>query len=161
MRSRRVASRSNVKWSNETCAYSAVINVGSATETKRFSVVPTAAIYGMRKAKNFDIYIMHGAADATDPPILWALLYIPEGVSTAGITLNAGDGTVYTSLYEPNQHIIVSGIADQTGITRAFSPLARNLNSGDQVILVLTYPPALQARNNTQLNLRVNYSISL
>ena len=86
------------------------------------------AIQGMRKAKNFTI---SWTADQ-DRPILFALLYLPEGHSAA--VLNT---TSAVSLYEPNQHVMLSGVFEKGQQNRFSTKLGRNLNSGDSIVLAL------------------------
>lgn len=98
-------------------------------------VVAATTIQGMRKVKHMQISVclQHAAAAAaaaTGAPILWALVYVPQGQTTVPAPATSG------SIYEPNQFVIASGLADaDAGPIRINTPLARNLNSGDSIIL--------------------------
>lgn len=98
-------------------------------------VVAATTIQGMRKVKHMQISVclQHNAAaaaTATGAPILWALVYVPQGQTSVPAPATSG------SIYEPNQFVIASGLADaDAGPIRINTPLARNLNSGDSIIL--------------------------
>lgn len=109
----------------------------SDTDTAGFvDVVPAATIQGMRKVKHMQVTVcmQHGAAAANlagGAPIVWAMVYVPAGqldpIPAPSMT---------ESIYEPNQFVICSGIADaDAGPIRINTPLARNLNSGDRICL--------------------------
>jgi hypothetical protein len=116
----------------------------------------------MRKAKNFDIMMSSQGVDNTGSPIVWALIYVPEGINPQNIQINAADANpeVFSSLFEPNQHVIASGVISPGQDVRLFSPLARNLNSGDCVVLQFLGPSHTTAQS-TNIVARVNYAISL
>lgn len=108
-----------------------------ATDTANFlDVVPATTIQGMRKVKHMQVTVclQHGIAAAglaPGTPIIWALVYVPAGSPE----VIPAPGTT-DSLYEPNQFVISSGIADaDAGPIRINTPLARNLNSGDRICL--------------------------
>lgn len=107
-------------------------------------IIPQLATYGVRKVKNINLTITLSPVPC---PILWAVVYLPEGLGTAdssGILyakLN-NPGSDMTSVYEPNQNVIMSGIlpaspntATTPVVLRKSTRLARNLNSGDRVQL--------------------------
>lgn len=129
------------------------------------TIVPPANIEGMRKVKNISIQLSFDATytnptDGTititeDQRILWAIVYVPKG-SEPG-TLSNKLGVFYT----PPQFIMSSGIYDtnQPGNTsRIFTPLSRNLNSGDGIAFVF-YP--LKTLYEGQLSAVINYAITL
>jgi hypothetical protein len=162
MRSRRIVQRSGVKWSNETCAYRLSSDIAAnGHAVLRLPIVPNAGIYGMRKAKNFDIQIdLLTSIAKAQTSLVWALLYLPEGVSKDQSINIGNDPETYTSLYEPNQHVIASGLVADGIPTRVFSPLARNLNSGDSILMVLLVPSMAVSRS-VIVTVKVNYVISL
>ena len=88
----------------------------------------------MRKVKHVRISLsstQQGAELWED--IAWALVYVPEGYQP-----NTLDGRNEHSLYEPNQFVMASGFNDpRAGPIRITSPISRNLNSGDQIVLVV------------------------
>lgn len=98
-------------------------------------VVPATAIQGMRKVKHMQVSVVlqHGSEASSlagGAPILWALVYVPAGQNEVKIPARS------QSIYEPNQFVIASGIADaDAGPIRINTPLARNLNSGDKICL--------------------------
>ena len=101
-----------------------------------YEIVPDTSIQGTRKVKHIQISLTPSSGSA---PMYWAIVYVPEGFnltsngSTTPNWLQLGG-----SMYEPNQYIMNCGIVDpDAGPVRFSSPLARNLNSGDKIYLVL------------------------
>ena len=87
-------------------------------------------------------------------PIFWALVYVPEGTQPGSLNLVSPTAT----LYEPNQFVMNCGISDPTaGPIRFYSPLARNLNSGDTINLLV----ASRSADTTDVVGTVRYAISL
>jgi hypothetical protein len=101
--------------------------------------------------------------DSPNPPspILWALVYAPQGFPPALLQLQAGaTGNVPISIFEPNQNVIMSGWFNALGTHDPVtykSPLARNLDSGDQIVLLL-YNPSAQA-TTIGIAFALNYAI--
>ena len=95
-------------------------------------VVPATATQGMRKVKHVRISLSPtDNGESTD--ITWALVFVPEGYNP-----NVLDGNNGHSLYEPNQFVMAAGHVDPAaGPVRISSPISRNLNSGDQILLVV------------------------
>lgn len=97
------------------------------------TMVASLATGGMRKAKNFTLDLFATSEDMQ--AINFALVYVPQGSSAQ--TLNP-IGTTATSIYEPNQNVIMSGIISTDGQKNRFTTkLARNLNSGDSIGLIV------------------------
>lgn len=117
-------------------------------------VVEPIAIQGMRKVKHLMVNLasyVTGSADGANT-LYWALVYVPQGTTIGALNLN-------NSMYEPNQYVMNCGIIDASaGPLRFTSPLARNLNSGDAIYLVLGTTGAT-ANNNLQGV--VKYAIAL
>ena len=117
-------------------------------------VVEPIAIQGMRKVKHLMVNLasyVTGSADGGST-LYWALVYVPQGTTVGALNLN-------NSMYEPNQYVMNCGIIDASaGPLRFSSPLARNLNSGDSIYLVLG---TLSATANNNLQGVVKYAITL
>lgn len=117
-------------------------------------VVAPVDIQGMRKVKHLMVNMasfITGAPDSS-ATIYWALVYVPQGTTLGALNLN-------NSMYEPNQYVMNCGIIDATaGPLRFSSPLARNLNSGDAIYLVLG---TTSAAANNNLQGVVKYAITL
>ena len=111
------------------------------------TVVPTAQIQGTRKVKNITVKI---TGQYLTGPVFCALVYVPDG--TLPNALNLGNGS---SFYEPNQNVITTFVLPQTvqfntvegGIDAVPSGqntytistrLARNLASGDRIVLLMS-----------------------
>ena len=132
-----------------------------------FTIVPPTDVGGMRKVKNISLQLAFDSRylDTTENPpvekftedqrILWAIVYVPKG-SEPG-SLNQQSGIFYT----PPQYIMASGIYDtnQPGnSSRIFTPLSRNLNSGDGIAFVYESTKDLYTQ---QLSAVINYAITL
>lgn len=150
MRRRRASRRGysrplkTIKYSNETTSFAETITF--ATGDGQYNALMVSAVngQGMRKAKNFTLKI----ACASPQPILWALVYVPQGQNPSNIGIGTSQAPV--ALYEPNQNVIMAGTLSMTltpeggtASSTAYNPqisrtrLARNLNSGDAIYLVL------------------------
>ena len=87
------------------------------------------AIQGNRKAKNLTV---SWTADI-NRPILFAVIFLPEGHTPAELQTSASA----SSMYEPNQHVMLSGVFEKGQQNRFSTKLGRNLNSGDSIVLAL------------------------
>lgn len=129
------------KYSNETYSSAAIAQFLTANI---YYAVPIAQanVLGTRKVKNFTLTLCSKAANVADAqqPLLFVLAFLPEGTNPSGINFGTQvDQTTHAvpalSLYEPNQNVIMSGIVDASQVYRYKTRLARNLNSGDRIIL--------------------------
>ena len=116
------------KWSLERTFVSAT--VGSTT-TQAMTVIPSSNIEGVRKVKNITVNLLLQYA-AGVPGVYWALYYLPSGMAAPPLNVISGSTVV-----EPNQNCIASGVASTNVPLRIFTPLARNLHSSDAVILLV------------------------
>ena len=131
------------------------------------TVVPPTNVEGMRKVKNISIQLSFDTAytdTSTNPPtigyteenrILWAIVYVPKGSEPGVISDTIG------VFYTPPQFIMASGIYDTSqpgNSSRIFTPLSRNLNSGDGIAFV--FKP-LKTFYEGQLSAVINYAITL
>lgn len=97
-------------------------------------IVTSVTGQGKRKCKNFDIQLASQVVASDDPLIYYALVYVPSGSVPAEIS-NASN----TQFYSPASNVLAAGVYDcaqGTGF-RVRTRLARNLNAGDQVVLLL------------------------
>ena len=163
--SRAVASRA--KYSIETTTSNQALSAMTTDGTTSYGVAAVVApttIQGMRKVKHMQVsmclqHAADAAAAAGGAPILWALVYVPAGQATVPAPATSG------SIYEPNQFVITSGIADaEAGPIRINTPLARNLNSGDSIVLtyrLLNGPAVLLADGDASVLTMTRYAITL
>ena len=116
-------------------------------------VVPSTAIQGMRKVKHLTVSVAHSEGVTTIGYSYWALVYVPQGTSVNQMNLVGGTG-----MYEPNQFVMNCGVADfSAGPCRIRSPVSRNLNSGDQIALIMSNPTSTA----TSFAYVVKYAITL
>ena len=116
-----------VNWSRE----NTTIRVAASNQTFGTNIIPATTTQGIRTVGNF-VITLTGDAD-TGAPIYWALVYAPQGQTTANLSVSDGQ-----SLYEPNQYVIACGVNDPTaGPIRIVSRMKRKLNSGDFVSLLM------------------------
>ena len=115
-------------WSRE----NTTISVQSTTSTFGTNIIPASTTQGIRTVGNFTITLT-STSDSNSPPVYWALVYVPQGQTTAALNITDGG-----SLYEPNQYVIACGVNDSTaGPIRISTRMKRKLNSGDFVSLLM------------------------
>ena len=139
----------------------------------QFPVIPNAigGILGTRKVKNFTLRLCAEKTmyDNQVPDqetfdrarVAFALVYVPEGTNPSGLAF--GTGNQPSSIYEPNQNVIISGIIDSDQTYSFKTRLARNLNAGDNIALVLADLTPIQNEGdstNTPVTMTCNYAIS-
>ena len=98
-----------------------------------FTIVDAVSVQGMRKVKHIMANLTLTGSTGSDSinPLYWAIVYVPQGTIIGALNLN-------NSLYEPNQYVMNCGVIDPSaGPIRFSSPVARNLNSGDSIVLVV------------------------
>ena len=136
-------------------------NPGTADEYKGFVIVPATNVYGTRKVKNFTIRI---TAHNNDTALVGALVYVPEG--TKAMDMSTTNPT--QSLYAPQQNLIQTFIVpsqaadnDSDTVVTVSNKLARNLSSGDSIILILCTAYAMEASQEEPVTVMgtVNYAI--
>ena len=167
---RRSYYRRGGKYSNETIAFNSQVtspidaNVTwpkdlnpSEEEIKPYSgitIVAPSNVLGNRKVKNFTIKV---TSYVNDDPIFGALVYVPEGTFASDLTV----GKDASSLYEPNQNVIATfmippnctretetlAVKEYGNSTQIVvqNRLARNLNTGDKIVLIFATPNGLSA----------------
>ena len=114
-------------------------------------IVPATTLEGMRKVKHITVNLAGLAGQ-----FWWAIVYVPQGTTPGSITI--GDTTSGAAMYEPNQFCMNCGIVDDNaGPIRFSSPIGRNLNDGDSIIL-LVRPNSTQS---SSIQGTVRYAISL
>ena len=119
------------KYSVEQSVFQTTVNASSQTAN---SVVPATTLQGMRKVKHLTVTL--GSGTSNDEAI-WALVYVPSGTTPSSLQLSQVP-SASTALYEPNQYVMGCGIVDfSAGPCKFVCPVARNLNSGDQIYLLL------------------------
>lgn len=102
---------------------------------------------GVRKIKNFTF-----SASVTEV-VAFALVFVPEGTNSSPLALGVNQ---IVSAYEPNQNVIMKGILIPSQPQNFFSRLARNLNSGDTIVLLLDNA----TNNDTNVFVSLSYAIS-
>ena len=181
---RRYYNRS-LKYSNETIAFNTQVTqpiVGGASwpavnpgiqDYNGVMIVPPTNVLGNRKVKNFTLKV---SAQYNDDFIFGVLVYVPEGTLASSLTC-AGSNQ---SLYEPNQNVIASfmippccerdaqgavTVIDTSTTLTVSNKLARNLSTGDSIVLFLSCPNGITAGDGTQgvmpcnVSGTVNYAI--
>ena len=119
-------------------------------------VVPDTATQGMRKVKHLIVSLagVEEASSSSAAVVYWALVYVPQGTTPNTLSIT---GT--TGMYEPNQFVMNCGVADfSAGPLRFSSPVSRNLNSGDKIVLIMANPNLV---NQASFLYTVRYAITL
>lgn len=88
-------------------------------------IVPPSTIEGVRQVARMTISLQG------PQPLYWALVYIPEGVTTTALFPNS------TTLFEPSNYVLNAGVVDpDAGPIRISTKLRKNLNAGDRIFLL-------------------------
>ena len=96
-------------------------------------IIDPTTVQGIRKMKNLTITF----TSKTTSLYFYSIIYVPQGHSVSTISLP--DSGHASEVYPANQYVLSSGWLSFTGgPCRIFTPLARNLNSGDTIYLVLS-----------------------
>ena len=139
------------KYSVEQTSFNGSVAVGQTTS---FVIVPPTTLQGMRKVKHLTINAVLSSSSSIG--CVWALYYLPQGMTAPGLNLTSGQ-----PLVEPNQFVMNTGVFDgEAGPTRISSRLSRNLNSGDQIILLVT-PVTTSSSGNVPFTGVVRYAVTL
>lgn len=154
-------SRDKYSIEQNACAITVPLATVSGPGQSGIVVVPPTTTQGMRKVKHISISLAapSSSSSATFPSaVFWALVYVPQGTGVGTININTSSATQY-EFYEPNQFVMNCGVADfEAGPVRFYSPLSRNLNSGDQIALVLANP---STQGTIGIDAVVRYAITL
>ena len=118
-------------------------------------IVPSTATEGMRKVKHITVNLTP-ILDQDGGQIWWALVYVPQGTQVGSI--NLATTAALSDMYEPNQYVMNCGVVDPTaGPIRFYTPLARNLNNGDAIVLLVRHTLA----GNMDIRGTCRYAITL
>ena len=128
------------------------ISTVNDTDTSKVEIVPGTDVEGMRKVKHLTVTVAPEMTDGSS--FYWAIVYVPQGTTPGNINVTAtGAG-----MYEPNQFVMNCGIVSSgAGPIRFSSPVARNLNDGDGIYMLIR---ALQAALTSTIVLCVMLSPS-
>lgn len=146
------------KYSNET--YSALGIVDASRIADSYVLLSASTpVLGTRKAKNFTLTIVTDS----DVPFFFALVFVPQGTEPGSLTASSSvdEGVLLaSSLYEPNQNVIISGSfgGPNSAVERFKTRLARNLNSGDSIVLI--FKNLVIGTADTHVAIMCNYAIS-
>ena len=160
-RSSRRYKPAGARYSNETVAFNETLNsdetagttfpYNETSQTRGIIIVAPTEILGNRKTKNFTIKV---TATGNEEQLFGALVYVPEGTIASNLNVTGHA----QSLYEPNQNVISTFIippnvqrnADREVVSSSAptqivvqSRLARNLNTGDKIVLIFASPSDL------------------
>lgn len=147
-----------VKYSNETSNLIGPLTITSTDTGSQINAPLVSAVntQGMRKAKNFTLKLIYGG----NTPLIWALVYVPQGQTPSKLTRGSADTPA--SMYEPNQNVIMSGFIvptyQQAQVYR--TRLARNLNSGDSIQLLVATALAGATVTEAPIGATLNYAIT-
>ena len=152
----------SAKYSNETVSFNVDLTDDVAQNTNfpheqghpaGIPIVAPTNVFGNRKVKNFTIKV---TANGNDDQIFGALVYVPEGTQPSDMQV----GGPAQSMYEPNQNVITTFVIPPNSFRNANgniqmmsaptqivvnSKLARNLNTGDMIMMILSSPNGLVA----------------
>lgn len=112
--------------------WDAIVEAGRANTLQyAFNAVAADTTQGMRKVKHMQLTFSSNSA----APIAYALVFVPAGYDPNSIRWPTPGSN--QSIYEPNQFVMSRGVLDFAGgPLRVSTPLSRNLNSGDRIVLI-------------------------
>lgn len=104
-----------------------------ATENNFFQnqieIVPATTTEGVRQVARMTITLT--TINDNTRPVFWALVYIPEGTIASALFPNS------TTLFNPSNYVLSSGVSDPTaGPIRISSRIRKNLNASDRIFLL-------------------------
>lgn len=147
-----------IKYSNETYSINYPVAAQAAGVTQNVVMIASIDNQGMRKAKNFSLKLFMpnmGTGETPQPGgLVWALVFVPQGTTVQDLHLG---NTASASIYEPNQNVIMSGVACSNQLVNAKTRLARNMNAGDAIYLVFQ---SYDNNNNYSVGAVLNYAIA-
>ena len=120
------------------------------------TVVAPVSLQGMRKVKHLTVSVASAedSQHANTALAYWALVYVPQGTAVSTLTTAGG-----SAIYEPNQFVMNCGVVDfSAGPVRFTSPVSRNLNSGDFIVLIMSN---ISATTGVTYHYVVRYAITL
>lgn len=127
------------------------------TPTLSAGLIAPVNSQGMRKCKNFTLHIETNSGI----PFAFALIYLPQGRDILQQQLLFGGLNNPVSLYEPAQNVIMSGVVNRESPQLTFrTRLARNLNSGDSVVLLLRQLALSNEEVQVLIYAALNYAIT-
>lgn len=138
---------------------------GQITDTPGVTqiICPPSTVAGMRKVKNigFDI------TTSTASPLIFAVFYIPEGGLLDQIEpqINLANNTniinpkPFVELFAANQWVIGCGTVIAGAVTHFRSRMARNLNNGDFIGIVVFTNDKEVPSELVDFNITGNYAI--
>ena len=130
----------------------------TTVQSKQFyiPIIPPTDVQGMRKVKHLTLSFSN-VSEGEQLPVIYAIVYVPQGYAPQPIKIPSLGGAV--SMYEANQFIMSTGVLDFSGgPLRIRSRLSRNLNSGDQLVLILS---TANAGISSYYTVEVTYAITL
>jgi hypothetical protein len=152
----------SVRYSNETSCVQAPAFTLSHGATANTTIISAVASQGTRKTKNYTLRLQSNLVPAS--AVIWAILYIPQGFPDTAIQLHksAPETSPPASLFEPNQNVVMSGYlpTGNEGSVTYRSRLARNLESGDRIVIAFYNPHSTSDLENLQLGFTFNYVVA-
>ena len=122
------------KWEVQNKAVTIETGRDPQTEQVTHAEVPlfeASGTEGRRTIKNISVQL------TTPLSFRWAIIYVPQGTQIGQLLQQPPSSAI--SIYEPNQNVMAAGAYDSgSGPNRIFTPLARTLNSGDRVFLMIS-----------------------
>ena len=109
----------------------------SIAPSRQFTIpiIPPTDVQGMRKVKHITASFTCDNKTYNNV-VYYYIVYVPQGYQSQPVSVPAIGNAV--NGYSANQFIMGSGVLDfEGGPCRIRSPLSRNLNSGDSIVLIL------------------------
>lgn len=130
-------------YSREGTRFAGQLNAAAGVWQAFYTIVPPIETQGNRKVKNI---MLHIGIRSLTYPICYTLYYLPQNtpptgfLGATGSTWDAQNNTWignWSSTYDPNQNVLLSGILSLEQVSRIYWSGLRTLNSGDRIVLAL------------------------
>jgi hypothetical protein len=151
-----------VSYNNQTVsAFGTLIWPANAEQVPldKFILIQNRAL-GDVKVKNFSLKIQTATFPA---PVIFALVYVPAVMAVESLDLGMGVATTQIQLYAPAQHVIMSGSLPHDNSTpmNFHSRLARNLEPGDRIVLILKGISGISGGQRSDIIVLLNYVVTV
>ena len=104
------------RFSNETMNSTNTLNFTGTgtTNINPIVLVPSISQQGVRKTKNYTLSLYCSQIGENSVPLQFVLVYVPEGTNPSALQIGTDQAT--SSLYEPNQNVILQAEEKSVGL---------------------------------------------
>jgi hypothetical protein len=151
-----------VSYNNQTISTFHTLTWPANTERvplEKFVLIQNRAL-GDVKVKNFSLKIQTAVFPT---PVIFALVYVPAVMVVDNLDLGMGVATTQVQLYAPAQHVVLCGSLphDNSAPMSFHSRLARNLEPGDKIVLIMKGITGIAQGASADVVVLLNYVVTV